>query len=218
MKENLRKLFLFKNCDIDIIDSETGILKKVRKLTYSKNDIILDYDTVYRGIYTVYDGNAAVISAKSNGTVLRNLTRNDTFGAASVFSTDELYNTSVIALTDCSLLFIEREICEELVTNYPECAKNLIEFLSGRIAFLNRKITAFSAGNAEEKTAIWILSLPTSDDGSKVIESYSEGARSLCLGRASLYRALDALEDKGYIKRNSKSITVIDEKALSALF
>lgn len=218
MKEILKGLFLFKNCDFDAVDSEMKLCEKVKELTFSAGEIILSNKTPYRGIFTVVSGSAAVTSGNPRSAVLRSLHRCDTFGAASVFCDDNLYKTSVTALSECKLLLIDRQTCETLVCHYPACANNLIGFLSGRIAFLNRKITAFTAGTAEEKTAIWILSLPVSENGERVVKSYSEAASSLCLGRASLYRALDVLEAKGLIKRNAKIITVTNEPALTALF
>lgn len=218
MKEYLEELFLFENCDFEKTDREFEIISRASVLPFRENEIILSYNEGERGIYVVIEGFVTVASDKKCNTVLRRLEPGDTFGAASVFSLDNLYKTSVVSQTDSRLLLLKRDLCEELVCKNSQCAKNLIKFLSGRVAFLNRKISAFSAGNAEEKIAIWILSLPLDGDGMKTVANYSEAASSLCLGRASLYRALDSLEEKGIIRREGKKITILNEEKLTSLF
>ncbi len=218
MKNYLKNLFLFQNCSFDDIDRELEVTERAVQLTFDENEIILSYDKGERGIYVIIEGTAEVISAKKHGVVLRRMESGDTFGAASVFSVDNLYMTSVKAQAKCKLILLKCELCEELVLKNGFIAENLIRFLSGRVAFLNRKISAFSAGNAEEKTAIWILSLPTNKNGYKTVSNYTQAAQSLCLGRASLYRALELFEDNDIIYREGRNIKVLDAEKLTSLF
>lgn len=217
MKEILKNLFLFKNCDIDAICKECDLLSKIKEKRYHSGDVILSPAGGQSGIFVVISGKAKITPSENKTTILRTVSEGDTFGAASLFASDRDYKTNVIAYERCSVLILEKDICEQIVRKYPECAVNLISFLNDRIAFLNRKITAFTAGSADEKTAAWILSLPIAPDGTRKVQSYSAASSSIALGRASLYRALENLEISGYIKRESKSITVLNEKALMSL-
>ena len=84
--------------------------------------------------------------------------------------------------------------------------------LSDRVRFLNRKIQCFTAGSAERKLALWLIS---EDQKSIVLPSaIASLADMLDLGRASLYRALDKLEDEGLISRSGRTITVISQERI----
>ena len=87
-----------------------------------------------------------------------------------------------------------------------------LDFLSGRIRFLNRKIGYLTAGSAERRLALYLASFQKQELVLK--DSISSLSELLDIGRASLYRAFDALEEQGLIRREGRSILVPDLKAL----
>ena len=50
-----------------------------------------------------------------------------------------------------------------------------------------------------------------SKEGVYYVKNYKKLSEMLCLSRATLYRALDALESSGKIKREGKQITILEE-------
>jgi CRP-like cAMP-binding protein len=90
-------------------------------------------------------------------------------------------------------------------------AVNYIKFLSDRVAFLNRRIDSFTAPDAEKSLARFICLNATSESEYQHevgVKNYSEVAQRLNIGRASLYRAFEALEDEGLISKDGKTLKI----------
>lgn len=154
-------------------------------------------------VYRLGNGNRVLLNRISEGGI---------FGAASLFGADGLYVTEIIAERDSEILFLPSEILCELITENGAFALSYIEFLSDRIRFLNRRISELSAGGSERRLAKYLLSRTEEQP-----ISMTELASFLGIGRASLYRIIDAFTEKGLIVKNGRSITVTDRTALSEL-
>ena len=85
-----------------------------------------------------------------------------------------------------------------------------LSFLAGRVCFLNRKIQCFTAGSAERRLALWLLS--EEEEVITLPSSLTTLSDMLDIGRASLYRALDKLEGDGLIRRNGREITLLSQE------
>ena len=94
---------------------------------------------------------------------------------------------------------------------------NIIKFLAKKINFLNDKIAAFSGGKIEEKLAKYLLGLKKKYGSSKFDFNKKKSAEALNCGRASLYRAIDALEKGGFISLDNKKINIIDPEGLERI-
>jgi cAMP-binding proteins - catabolite gene activator and regulatory subunit of cAMP-dependent protein kinases len=102
-----------------------------------------------------------------------------------------------------------------LIGDYPVVAANLLRFFCGRVSFLTARLRTLSRSTAESRLADYLLTECGGGEGATVrVKSCAELAVRLNLSRASLYRALDALEESGVITRDGKAITVPDPDAL----
>lgn len=91
---------------------------------------------------------------------------------------------------------------------------NLMEFLLGRVVFLNGKISALSGHTAASRLELYLAENAVEKDGVLQVQlpcSLTEFAQSLCVGRASLYRTLDAMEAQGRIRRKGRVIQLLEE-------
>ncbi len=212
----IRQLFLFKNTDFDTVDRQFHMIDDMREIKYKCGETILTSEEKPCGIGIISEGTAEIsTSARLKSPTLRTLSVGDAFGAASLFSTDGGYFTTVIAKSHCTVLYIKTETVIKLCESFPVIAINYIQFLSDRIVFLNKKVSTFTAQSIDAKIAYFILQLTDGKAGyGKLPFSYSVLAENLGIGRASLYRVLDSLSDKGIISRDSKSITVIQPNKL----
>ena len=144
-------------------------------------------------------------AGKGSSLVLNKLSAGDCFGVASLFGS-RVGVTAVTAGEKTRLLLFSQETVEELMQADFTFARNYICFLTDRIGFLNRKIASFTAGSAEKKLAKYLLSLPAEDGEIQLPVSMVRLAALLDLGRASLYRAFDFLEENGQLTRNGKAV------------
>ena len=137
----------------------------------------------------------------------------DLFGAAALFNDRTDYAASLTARSPCRLLLLPQELVEELMAASPALARQYIRYLSGRIRFLEQKIDSLIAGTAEERLTRFLRI--RARDGVVPLDCSLTGlAGRLNVSRASLYRALDTLEDRGAIRREGRAIRVLNPALL----
>lgn len=173
----------------------------------------------------IYSGTASVYSADTvHSVLLRRLGRGGVYGVAALFSTSPP-PTRIIADQPCAVLTLPRHAVRAMLAADPALLDAYLEFLSGRILFLNEKIACVTGGSAERRLAVHLLTLADdggngSNGGNVTLQlgvNYTELARQLDIGRASLYRALDSLEAAGAIKREHGRSITIDRDLLAAM-
>ena len=169
-------------------------------------------DELYRNgaLAIILEGNATVkrLNDIGDSITIRVISSGELFGSASVFGCWKDGMSSIIANSSCEVLYISEENFCELIKLYPRISINYIEFLSGRIRFLNRKLDAFTAKTTEERLYEFLLSLSDGDGNISLNFGMAELARRLNVGRTSIYRDIDALESKGLIKRDGHNFKI----------
>lgn len=206
----LSKVFLFKGmAEEDIL--KFGMSGYASLLSFKKGEFVIN-DGKRLGIFL--SGKAVALPCDEGSGAIKTFLSGELFGAASCFceeSTAPLSN--IVAKTACRVLFISREGVETLFRQNPESALEYIRFLSGRVEFLNRRISTFTSRETLIRVARFLLKTADSDGVSKNI-NFSALAKSLGISRASLYRAKTELVNSGIVSVNGKNITVLDHDAL----
>lgn len=149
------------------------------------------------------------IQVRKEALLVSTLSEGDVFGAAALFNDREDYPTTLTALADCELLLIPQETVRRLLRECPEFAEDYVAYLSGRIQFLSARLDAVSAGSAEGKLMQYLQS--AADGTGQVTISATQLSQRLGVGRATLYRAFQTLEESGTIAREGKSIQLLHE-------
>lgn len=186
-----------KTVDYAIAHSEIRESKKGERLSDASTSLFL-----------ILDGSASVCgSTKSKPVILNTLKKGRVFGMASLFG-ERCGSTYVEAKENCTYACITQECVEELLKSDIGFTKNYICFLSDKIRFLNKKIAFFTSGSAEKKVAGYILSLPMENNTVRLEMNMSKLAQNLDIGRASLYRAFDSLEESCFISRDNNIIRI----------
>jgi CRP-like cAMP-binding protein len=209
--------FLFKGLDRNRVDE---ILKDnpPQLLSYVRSDIIdLSLPENSRLGFVIL-GECEVVRIHPDGarTRLNRLVPCDSFGILSVLSEDER-TTEIYMSKNTTVAYFNRDQIMSFVNNYSQISMNLIEFLANRLNFLNKKIETFSGTRVENRLASYLLhesercsclSFPLN------VKKCSEAINS---GRASVYRAIDALSADGLINLADKKITILDQKGLERI-
>ncbi len=160
-------------------------------------------------------GKAAIYGRDSGKRVLLNrIEKGDIFDAATVFFSEKGMVSSVVAKTKCRVLFIERSVLEKIIESDARVAHDYIIFLSDKICFLNRKIIAFTAKNADASLASFLLNNVNETDVLSV--NMSRLAATLDIGRTTLYRAVDALRAADAIAYDGRELRILDRKKLES--
>lgn len=220
MKDILKLLqnnFLFKG-----IDSEN--LKKIYEETkyhinkYDKGEIIAHEEEECSTIGLILEGTIELQRIYPSGKyiVLNKLTLGDVFGEAIIFSKQENYPATVIALNQCSILYIDKVDMLELFSREKRILENFLELLSNKVLMLNSKIKNISFKNIKHRVINYILETMKLQKNStiKLKESKESIAAALGIPRPSLSRELINLRDMGYIDFDRSNIKILDIEAL----
>ena len=93
----------------------------------------------------------------------------------------------------------------------------MINFLAGRISFLNKKIATFSGTRVEDRLAAFLICEAEKHGESSFPFNCQKTAKEINAGRASVYRALSAFEDSGLISLVDKKIYIKDLQGLERI-
>lgn len=210
--EVAHSLFLFRGMESDSVEKLLRCLESIdgafREIEFSSGDVISDGGE----ICCIISGSADIKAAPNSDAILRRVTAGDTFGAGMLYTDDSFSPTVAVARTKCLVLFVPKKTVDILIGESPEVAKNYIAFLSDKIAFLNRRILAFSAGDTESKLAVYLYQISGEGRNCEDIpvgDSFTTVAKKLNMGRASLYRTLDSFERDGLIQRDGTKISIL---------
>ena len=184
--------------------------------SFPKGVDIYQPDSYRRAMGVLIQGRAQVLKPEGDNPLPLNLLGpGQIFGVASLFHPMDHYVTQIQSL-GCVVLFFSEEALQELFARSSDFTMRYIGFLTQRICFLNHKIDAFTAGSSLEKVARGLLSRCKEQNGDPVVSctNAAQMARSLNMGRASLYRAFDALAEWGLIRREERQIEILDLSGL----
>lgn len=204
----LQSCFLFRGIPPE---EAAAFAAQSRRVRFEAGQVIYSAGRFRRAIGVLLSGAAQVTNAA--GVPLNTLAPGSCFGVAALFHPVDHYVSTVTALAPTEIAFFTGGQLEALFAQQPQVARNYITFLSERIQFLNEKIGSFTAPSALARVARYL-----EQKGPCItVKSYTRLADELNLGRASLYRALDALADRGILCRRGPQIRVLDQGALGQI-
>lgn len=196
---------LFSSLNINDYKNEVEIV------SVKKGETLMAENSFVRCLILIINGKAAVYKTGLDGkrTLINSFSSGDVFGMATLFYEQAEYPSEIIAEANLRLAVLKKSAVEKAILENPDFAKAYITLLSEKIHFLNKKLSAFSEGEACEKLMRWILS--TAGEKSEFIIPCSLSRLSVMLniGRASVYRAFDSLEEQGRIKKDGKKIVIL---------
>lgn len=153
-------------------------------------------------------------SEGSKSLLLRTASAGALFGIATLYSAKAEFPTRISAKTNCTVIFIAPDALRSFIENDLSATKAFLSMMGDKIVYLNQKISTLSAGSAEKKLCLFLTENET--DGEYTAKtSLSSLADMLGIGRASLYRAFDKLENEGFIKRDDKTIFLLSKEAMT---
>ena len=218
MKQAYKRIILsqklFDGCNCEMIDDI--ILSSGTLLCFRSGEAM---ETDERAVGILLSGRGVIYSSdQGRQTLLRFISPGDAVGVAGLFA-EAAPNTRICACGDgkSEMFFVGRKAFEQLmaVETDGRFRSNLIKFLSDRVTFLNTKIDCVTGGSAERRLVMFIKNSPQSPDGKiELGMSMTALAHALDIGRASLYRAFDALAEEGIISRDGKTVVIRSPEAL----
>ena len=200
-REIVRSSFLFRYAKEETVSGALAA-PLARAVSYEKGETVFDPVHFARAVGLVLAGRIRVSGGSAPRYRMRTLGKGD---------------PCLTAETRCRVLFLPQALLARLLTEDPAVAENYIVFLSERVRFLNEKIRSLTTPSTGETLRQYLLkNARPGEEGFalRLTAGYSALADTLNMGRASLYRALDEMEEKGLIRREGKKILIPDPEAL----
>ena len=182
---------------------------------YKRGDCIFSPECFRTDVGIVLSGECDIMQVGKDGAgvELKKIMPGDGFGVLAVLLNEDDFPTYIHAKRATEIAFISKTDFLKLLEN-PIIARNMIKFLAERVSFLNKKIATISAGAVEDRLSRYLVGLY--DKFGATIDGFNKQnvAKILGAGRASLYRALSSLSDKGLIAIEKNTLIITDIEKL----
>lgn len=209
VKNALHSHPLFRNTDPEL---QEGVIAASQLISVPCGETVYDRHRFQRCMGILLKG---ALQVRKEALLVSTLKTGDIFGAAALFHSGNDYPTTLNALEECRLILIPEETVRELIRTSPDFAENYVVYLSGRVRFLSARLDALSAEHGEGKLARYLLT--AGGDSGSVKGTATELCQCIGVGRATLYRAFDVLEKEQAIRRDGKTIQILDCQKLRSL-
>ncbi len=206
-------LFLLNGLSGEEKEKIISLLPEPKK--FKKGEVIYSADSFFNAVGFVLSGEAVATTDNKSCLLMKRFSAGMCFGAAAVFGGAEKYVSQITAETETQVVFITEQQLTAIFKAFPKTAVNYITFLSDKVRFLNNKLSVISCQSAEGKLYKYLCSVMDENGNAKPPKSMTELAKVLGVGRASLYRSLETLEESGHIKRENNTIKVIENEKIS---
>lgn len=180
-------------------------VKHCTQKQFKKGSMIFSRKNSEKRLGIICKGTAQISNGK---VIIGRLKAYDILGAEMIYGKAEHYLNDISALTDCKVVFVDKEGIDSIFSKSVSFAKKYISHLSENICSLNKKIDAYTAPSAEEKLYSYLLSEAKADTVTLDMKM-TELSKQLNLSRASLYRVIDTLEKSNKIIREGNKITLL---------
>ena len=180
--------------------------------TVADGTLLLSPNTTEKMAGLVLSGRAVVTTPDpTKKTLLRFLSANEPFGISNLFSNHRFVSV-IRAHGECRVFYLTEVALCKLLEEDHQFLYRYLSFLTGRIQYLNQKIGYLTAGSAERRLALYLMSL--GKERVRLDASISSLSELLDVGRASIYRAFDKLTEDGFLIKEGRNLTLTNVEAM----
>lgn len=137
------------------------------------------------------------------------------FGEASFF--DELPRvSSAVALTNCEIVPIDRELVTAEIARDPAMALVMLKYLARTVRMLSAQVDDMAFRPADQRIARYLLSLSPAPDGFLRC-TQEEVAASVSASRVTVSRTLNEFARRGWLETGYRGVRLLRPSALQKL-
>ena len=184
------------------------------EMVFHDGDEGIGFYLVVAGIVNVYK-----LSSEGKEQILHIVREGDTIGAAPVFS-GKTFPANARAVTQCRLLFFDREKFIRLITHQPSLTMNILALLAARLREFTVQVENLSLKGIPGRLASYLLDLAReqgSHDRITLHISKLQLASLLGTGPESLSRALGSMKSRNLIEEKGSTIRLVNRALLEEL-
>ncbi len=215
---------LFNGLSLEALDAVITCLRP-KVTTYSKNSYVTVEGESFTGLGILLDGKATVIKENAAGSriVMTMMATGDMFGEMIVFSTSTVWPVSVIAQTECQVMFLPSVkimgTCSNICASHKQLITNMLTIISERAIMLNRKVEYLAIKGMREKICTYLLEQHrlTERNTFTMTLNRNDLADFLNVSRTALSREMGRMRDEGMIDFYRSSLKITDLDALKSV-
>lgn len=220
------------NFDVDEfwrIHTDSSVWEKVlhlgQKKEFKSGDIIVSAGELVTGLYYLASGVVNMKRTSWDGAekIIMHVEQNSLFSEAPFFINRPI-RSSFTCHSDATVYFFSQETVDEMLSQYPEIAKDIIRTLSEKLSVVSNQSASLGLDTLDQRIIKFILlrynSTPLHEN--EVISLGSlrmkDIASILGVHRATLYKSLKVFEKNGLIQMLPKNkLKLLDVERLSEL-
>lgn len=170
-----------------------------------KGGVIYAPEDFLHALGVILYGRAQVTKGGADSRMLMSvLEAGELFGAATLFNDSAQYVAEVRAIVSTWALMMSEDALKHMMRLDFRIAENYMRYLTARVRYLSGRIDGFVRPTLEDRVLLYMVR--GAKDGLYTPPMGVSGlAEALCIGRTSLYRAIDALTNKGRIIKQGRS-------------
>lgn len=213
--------------------TEHTLLKEVSPIEYKKlasccnavqkrfhaSETILLYGEGNYNIGVLLQGKAQLVKTDANGSfaLYEHLSVNDVFGEDIAFPPHSSDSISVIAESDCTVLFIPWRRVIHTCTEECDCHRllvdNLFRLIAQKATALSERIEILSCHSIRDKLLCYFRMMTYKADTATFMLpfSFSRLADYICTDRSAMMRELKKLKQEGLVSTSGRAITFSSE-------
>lgn len=116
------------------------------------------------------------------------------------------------AVKNAEVLILPKAVLRWAMQRNFMITENYIRYLSSQIHMLYEKLSDLTGGTAKQRLAVFLDAHCSAEGVLRM--SMTDLSRQLNVGRATIYRALGALEEQRLIRTGGKTVQILDRQAL----
>ncbi len=192
---------------------------------YKKGDYLTIAGNEFSQIGVVLSGTVALIKETASGSrvIIGLIGAGEMFGEMAAYSDKKSWPMTVIAQTNCTVMFFSKNkivgCCERVCTSHKRLIMNMLKVVSNRALMLNKKVEYLSIKSLRGKISTYLLEeyTKTGNNTFQLSLNRNELADFINVSRPSLSRELGKMRDEGLIDFHSTAIRIKDIATLKEL-
>ena len=221
--KTLKRVELFKDFEIDELNKMLMCI--CPKITsYKKKEYVTIAENRFTGIGIVLEGEVIVTkeNAAGNRVIMAKLKEGDIFGEMMAFSGYNKWAATVVASTDCTVIFLPPEKivgnCSNICRGHKLLIQNMLSLISKKALGLNRKVEYLVIKSIRRKISVYLLEQYNKTGRLTFIVPLkrNELAEFLNVSRPSLSREIIKMKEEGIIDFYRSTFKIIDIEGLKA--
>ncbi|MDO5718601.1 MAG: Crp/Fnr family transcriptional regulator [Tissierellia bacterium] len=193
---------LFKGLDYKHIENFLSLVPSSIK-EYAEGEYIWTPFRFNSQLGIVLEGDVIVYKSLCCGNefTINRLDAGNLIGLSCVWGNYDLFPAYVEAKSKCKILFLPQESLIKLFELNSQIFNNFMNYVDKRLHYLINKVELLAISNTKEKV-LFYLCQQAKIHGGLIKINKSQLLNQLAISHASLYRALEQLEQDHYIKRH----------------